>query len=401
MDLNFIRNLVVRNENKIVLLVMDGLGGAPMEEGGPTELESASTPNLDALVARGICGLHMPVGSGITPGSGPAHLGLFGYDPVHYQVGRGVLAAMGIHFDLQSGDVAARGNFCTIDKDGQVTDRRAGRIETEVNQKLCSLLQDIDIEGMDTFVEPVKEYRFLLVLRGQNLSAALADTDPQQTGRRPLDPDPLREEASATADKLTEFIDRARAKLRDREPANMVLLRGFSKKPDWPSMESVFGLKAAAIAQYPMYRGVSNLVGMDALDGGSTLEDQIERLRSEWDRYDYFYIHVKKIDSNGEDGNFDAKVRSIEMVDRLIPEIESLNPEVLIVTGDHSTPASLKSHSWHPVPVVLYSPVCRPDKVERFGERACVRGGLGPRIPSVELMPIALANARKLEKFGA
>jgi 2,3-bisphosphoglycerate-independent phosphoglycerate mutase len=401
MDLNFIRKLVVHNENKIVLLVMDGLGGAPMEEGGPTELESASTPNLDALAARGICGLHMPVGPGITPGSGPAHLGLFGYDPVRYQVGRGVLAALGIEFDLQSGDVAARGNFCTINQDGYVTDRRAGRIETEVNKKLCSLLQDIHIEGIDTFIETVKEHRFLLVLRGQDLSSQLADTDPHRTGRRALDPEPLREEASATADKLAEFIDGARDKLRDQGPANMVLLRGFSKKPEWPSMESVFGLKAAAIARYPMYWGVSRLVGMDALDGGSTLEDQVGRLRSEWDRYDYFYLHVKKIDSDGEDGNFEAKVRSIELVDQVIPEIESLNPEVLIVTGDHSTPARFKSHSWHPVPVVLFSRACRPDRVERFGERACIQGALGPRIPSVELMPIALANARRLLKFGA
>lgn len=402
-DMNFsiIRDLVERAETKIVLLVLDGLGGLPAEKGGATELEAADTPILDRLATDGICGLHQPVAPGITPGSGPSHLALFGYDPLKYQVGRGVLSALGIDFDLGPNDVAARGNFCTLDDQGRVADRRAGRIPTEKNKELCERLREIELPGVEVFVETVKEYRLLLVLRGEGLSGDLADTDPQEIGERPLDPEPLSTGAKRTAGLVREFVEQARDVLADHHPANMILLRGFSKLPDWPSFEQVFGLRAAAIAAYPMYRGVAKLVGMEVLETGVDVEEEMDVLEQHWQDYDFFFLHVKPIDSAGEDGDFDRKVSLIEEVDAVMPRLLKLQPDVLVVTGDHSTPSLLKYHSWHPVPVLLWSKHCRADSVNRFGERACMGGGLGSRLPAVDLMPLALANALRLEKFGA
>jgi 2,3-bisphosphoglycerate-independent phosphoglycerate mutase len=401
MDFTIVRDLVESAETKIVLVVMDGLGGLPMKPGGLTELEAAHTPNLDRLAAEGICGLHQPIAPGITPGSGPSHLALFGYDPIKYQVGRGVLSALGIDFDLKANDVAARGNFCTLDDDGRVADRRAGRIPTEKNEELCALLRQIRLPGVEVFVETVKEYRLLLVLRGDGLSGELADTDPQEVGEEPLEPRPLTPEAEKMAGLVQEFVDQGRQVLADHHPANMILLRGFSKRPDWPSFAQVFGLRAAAIAAYPMYRGVAKLVGMDVLATGATVDEELGTLEAHWEDYCYFFLHAKPIDSAGEDGDFDRKVGLIEGVDAIVPRLLTLKPDVLLVTGDHSTPSLLKYHSWHPVPVLLWSRHCRPDGVDRFGERACMAGGLGARIPAVDLMPLALANALRLEKFGA
>jgi len=401
MELDFIKDLVKEAETKIVFLVMDGLGGLPIEADGLTELETARTPNLDALAKQGICGLHEPIGAGITPGSGPSHLAVFGYDPVRYQVGRGVLAALGIDFDLRHGDVAARGNFCTIDERDVITDRRAGRISSDENKKLCELLRKIKLSGAEVFVETVKEHRFLVVLRGNGLSGKIADTDPQETGKKALKPKALSPDAEKTAELVAQFADQAHQVLADCHPANMVLLRGFSQRPDWPSMQEAFGLRAAAIANYPMYRGLGKLIGMQALDGGNTLADEFDTLEQHWRDFDFFYVHAKKIDSAGEDGDFDRKVKQIETVDEQVARLLQLKPDVIVVTGDHSTPAALKFHSWHPVPVLLWSDDCRPDDVKTFGERACMAGGLGPNLPAVNLMPLALANASRLEKFGA
>ncbi len=387
-------------ENKIILLVLDGLGGAPREPGGPTELEAAHTPNLDSLARKSICGLLDPVLPGITPGSGPSHLALFGYDPLRYEIGRGVLEALGIGFPLEKDDLAARGNFCTVDEQGLVTDRRAGRIPTSLNAELCKALSQIQLPGVRVFVEPVKEHRFVLVLRGPGLSEELTETDPQKTGLAPLPVKPLAPEAEETAQLLNRWIEEARRLLADRHPANMVLLRGFSKDPRLPKMQEVFKLKPAAVATYPMYKGVARLVGMEVLDTGETFADEVATVESHWDDYDFFYVHVKKTDSYGEDGNFDAKVALIEEVDGLIPRLLDLKPAVLIVTGDHSTPSVLKSHSWHPVPVLLYSRWVRPDGLDAFGERACRYGSIG-RMPSVHLMSLALAYALRLKKFGA
>jgi 2,3-bisphosphoglycerate-independent phosphoglycerate mutase len=401
MDRSLIKKLVKPADTKIVMLVIDGVGGVEREPGGETELGTAKTPNLNELASGSICGLHEPIGPGITPGSGPAHLSVFGYDPIEHQVGRGVLSALGVGFDVQPGDIAARGNFCTVDKDGKVTDRRAGRIPTDVCKELCEKLKDITIPGVEIFVGPVKDYRFLFVIRGCDASYEVADTDPQETGKEPLDPQPLCPEAQTTADVAKEFIKQAGDILRDSSPANMVLLRGFSHMPNWDQFPDLFGLKAAAIAGYPMYRGVAKLIGMEVLDATDKPEEEIQVLKEKWDEYDFFYIHIKPTDSAGEDGDFDRKVSVIEMVDSLVPKITSLNPDVLIVTGDHSTPAVLEYHSWHPVPVMIWSKHCRADSVQVFSEKACVQGGLGARFPAVEIMPIALANAMRLQKFGA
>lgn len=401
MKLDFIQKLVKPADSKIVLLVLDGVGGLPSGPNGQTELEAAETPRLDELARKGICGLHVPVGPGITPGSGPGHLGLFGYDPIEYQVGRGVLSALGVEFDLQHGDVAARGNFCTVDEHGVVTDRRAGRISTEKNAELCDLLRDIEVDGAEIHIETVKEHRMLFVLRGEGLSDEINDTDPQSTGKKPEAPAALCEAAQKTSRLVSEFVAQAADKLADHAPANMLLLRGFAQRPGWPTFEQAFGLRSAAIASYPMYRGVAKLLGMDPLEGPSSLEEKCAVARDHWDDYDFFFIHKKNVDSRGEDGDFEAKVRAIEEADAGLDALLDLEPDVVIVTGDHSTPAQLSCHSWHPVPVVMWSQHCRADGVESFGESECLRGGLGARFPAIDLMPLALANALRLEKFGA
>lgn len=401
MKLDFIQNLVKPADSKIVLLVLDGLGGLPSGPQGRTELEAANTPKLDELARRGVCGLHVPVGPGITPGSGPGHLGLFGYDPTEYKVGRGVLSALGVEFDLQHGDVAARGNFCTLDDQGVVTDRRAGRISTEKNEELCDLLREIEVDGAEIHIETVKEHRMLFVLRGEGLSDEINDTDPQETGKKPEEPKALSQAAEKTARLVSEFVEKAAEKLADHAPANGLLLRGFAQRPGWPTFEEAFGLRSAAIASYPMYRGVAKLLGMDPLDGPASLAEKCAVAREHWDDYDFFFIHKKNVDSRGEDGDFDAKVRAIEEADAELDALLDLDPDVVIVTGDHSTPAQLKYHSWHPVPVLLWSEHCRADTVETFGERTCLGGGLGARLPAIDLMPLALANALRLDKFGA
>jgi 2,3-bisphosphoglycerate-independent phosphoglycerate mutase len=400
MDLDLARELAVTNDSKIVLYVIDGLGGLPHPETGRTELEAADTPHLDRLAAQGICGLTIPVGPGVTPGSGPGHLSLFGYDPYRYQVGRGVLEALGIDFDLQPNDIAARGNFCTVDKAGRVTDRRAGRISTDTCAELCTLLSDITLPNVQVFVEPVREHRFLLVLRAPGLDDRLSETDPQQLGVEPLPVHALAPEAEGTASRVNEFIEEAKRILANHQPANMLLLRGFSKHPSFPRFGDVFRMRAAAVAVYPMYRGLAKLVGMTVLPTGITLEDELETLRQHWEQFDFFFLHYKRADAAGEDGDFEAKRAALEAADAVIPVLLELGPDALIVAGDHSTPSTLASHSWHPVPFVLHSRWCRPDRTRDFNELACAEGSLGT-FPATDVMPLAMAHARRLTKYGA
>lgn len=392
--------MAIESPGKIVLLVMDGLGGLPHPETGKTELETARTPNLDRLAEEGICGLSEPLGPGLTPGSGPGHLGLFGYDPFSFVIGRGILEAMGIDFPMQKGDVAARGNFCTIDERGLITDRRAGRISTEVCTRLCEDLSRISIQGAKALVAPVEGHRFLLVLRGAGLHPDLADSDPQQLGVAPKDVAPLSREAEATAALVNEWIGKARGVLAGHHPANMVVLRGFSELPHLPSLDESYKLKPVAIAAYPMYRGLARLVGMKVVDCGRSVEEQFDTLVKQYAEHDFLFLHIKKTDSAGEDGDFDRKVKAIEEVDAAMPRLIDLKPDVIAVTGDHSTPAVMKAHSWHPVPFLLHSPLCRPDDVAEFSERGCARGALG-RFPAVDIMQLALAHAQKLTKYGA
>lgn len=391
---------------KIVLLVMDGLGGLPIEPGGKTELETAHKPNLDRLAAEGTTGLSTPIRPGIEPGSGPAHVSLFSYDPVAYPIGRGVLEALGIGFELSPSDIAARGNFATVDVTGAITDRRAGRIGTDECIRLCAILQDATgdlFPGYEVFVRPVKEHRFVLVLRGPFLGGTLTETDPLVTGKKPL---PVTDEShtaegAKTAMLLNQWVDAARAALVNEPKANSLNLRGIANDPGLPRFSDIYGMKAAAIAVYPMYKGVARLVGMEVIDfEGDRPTHEIGALERAWNDYDFFFIHIKKTDSYGEDGNFDAKVHEIEEVDAVIPRILALNPGALIISGDHSTPALLRSHSWHPVPTILWSKTAMPDQVQTYGERACASGHMGV-FHATTLLPQAMAHAGRLTRFGA
>ena len=395
-----IRTLSVSTPSKIVLLVLDGLGDISAGEGTP--LEIAATPNLDRLAAEGILGQTDPISPGITPGSGPAHVSLFGYDPVRYQIGRGVLEATGINMSLTPSDVCTRGNFATMDENRLITDRRAGRIPTEENRRLIELLRGEirEIDGVEVILETVKEHRFVAVFRGEGLDDRLAETDPQALEVKSLDPDPLDPAAEFTSSVVRKFIEQANRVLADQSPANTFLLRGFSKLPDIPSLEDLYRLKPAAIAAYPMYRGLAGLVGMEILKTGDSIADEFTTLEENWTLFDYFFVHVKKTDSHGEDGNFAGKIEIIEEVDRILPRLLALEPAVIAVTGDHSTPAVLKGHSWHPNPLLIRASTVRSDAAARFSEVECQRGGLG-RLPALEVMPLLMAHALKLEKFGA
>ena len=394
------RELQLGNDSKIVMLVADGLGGLPMTPGGKTELESAKTPNLSALAKAGVQGASIPVKPGIAPGSGPGHLGLFGYNPLQYQIGRGALEATGIGFELKDGDVAIRCNFCTLDQNGRISDRRAGRISSEESAPLAISLRQVKIPGIEIFVEPVKEHRFVVVFRGEGLGGNVADTDPQMTGVAPLDPRANDKSSERTVQVAKEFLTQAKKILALHPKANFHTMRGFANKPTLPSYKEVYGLSAAAIAVYPMYKGLARLVGMDIVGAAQTLSEQIDTLEQVWEEYDFFFIHFKYTDSTGEDGNFAEKVARIEELDAILPRISKLNPTVTIVTGDHSTPSYLKAHSWHPVPTLLVSDCCRPDPHATFNETTCITGGLG-HFEAQYLMTLAMANAGRLGKFGA
>ncbi len=402
MPYDYLPPLLVNNSTKIVLLIMDGLGGLPLAPGGLTELETARTPNLDRLAAEGCLGGIIPVRMGITPGSGPAHLALFGYDPIKYDIGRGVLEAVGVGVDVNKGDIAARGNFCTLDANGLITDRRAGRISTEAAASAIAKLQSIRLEGVSLEIQPVKEYRFAVVMRGEGLHPMLNDTDPQETGKAPLRIAAEEPEAEQTASLFNAFIDQAHQILAGEPQANGITLRGFATEPGLPNYLDSYGLRAACVAVYPMYKGVSKLVGMDVIDfRGETPADEFAAAARVWNDYDYLFIHIKKTDSMGEDGDFDGKVAVIESVDAALPGLMKLAPDVLMVTGDHSTPSKLRYHSWHPVPFLLWAPATHLTDLQTvFGERACAQGGLGIFLAQ-EAMKLALAHAMRLTKYGA
>jgi 2,3-bisphosphoglycerate-independent phosphoglycerate mutase len=395
-----LHSLAVQTDSKLVMVVIDGIGGLPVQ--GKTELEAAKIPNIDRLASKAICGLIDPISYGITPGSGPSHLALFGYDPFRHEIGRGVMEALGIGLELTKDDLTARGNFATMDETGIIVDRRAGRISTEKNQEICQFLQNEikEVDGVHISIHPGKEHRFVILFQGKELREDLADADPQKDGLKAKGTEGLSPEARRTAEVVNGYIRRSTEVLKPFYPANTILLRGFSKIPNIPTMVDRFKLRPAAIATYPMYRGLARLVGMEILETGETIQDEVATLKKYFDQYDFFYLHFKKPDMAGEDGNFKAKVKAIEEIDRLLPSILRMKPDVLVVTGDHSTPALLKGHSWHPNPILLYSKYVRPDGIRRFTERQCQRGQLG-RFQAVDVIPLMLANGLKLKKFGA
>jgi 2,3-bisphosphoglycerate-independent phosphoglycerate mutase len=391
-----------QNSTRILFLVLDGLGDLPRDEDGRTPLSAARKPNLDRLAAEGCCGRFDPVGPGITPGSGPGHLGLFGYDPTEYEIGRGVLSAVGIDFPLRAGDVAARFNFCTLDGAGNVSDRRAGRIPTEENRRLVAMLRALPPPaGVEVFVETEAEHRGALVLRGPGLGSRVGDTDPQHVGVPPLAVRALDAASEGTARVVADFVSRAVEALKNEARANGILLRGFDSLPDIPSLGERFRLRPVCIATYPMYRGLARLVGMDMPPAPASLAEFPSALRAALDGHDFFFVHVKYTDKAGEDGDFERKRAVVEEVDALLPELLGLGFDAVVVTADHSTPVEHRAHSWHPVPGLLWAPgrAFRDDVVE-FSERACVGGALG-RMPLRYLLAEALAAAGKLAKFGA
>jgi len=398
-DLEQIHDSIASTPSKIVLLVADGLGGLPHPDTRKSELETAHIPNLDALAQRSACGLTTPVEIGVAPGSGPGHLALFGYNPLKYLIGRGALEALGIGAELLPGDVAARGNFCTVDDDGLLTDRRAGRIRTELSAPLCQRLDSIEIPGVQVDVMPVQDYRFVLRLRGEGLSEAVEETDPQREGLPARPARALEPGAERTAEIVQEFVSQAGRLLSEEQPANMVLLRGWAQLPNLPEFGRVYHLNPAAIAAYPMYRGIASVASMRIIPTGMTFGDEVDTLHANWDDHDFFFIHYKPADAAGEDGDFDGKVKCLEELDKHIPRILDLEPDVLMVAGDHATPAVMASHSWHPVPFMLHSRLTLGEGVDGFNERACAQGSIG-RIPAETIMLLALSHSGKLGKFG-
>ncbi|MFH1219460.1 MAG: 2,3-bisphosphoglycerate-independent phosphoglycerate mutase [Candidatus Eisenbacteria bacterium] len=394
-----LERIVKPGDSKILLIVVDGLGGLPSPDTGKTELETAVKPEIDKLAQRSALGVTDPIAPGITPGSGPAHLAIFGYDPVKWEIGRGILSALGIGFPVERSDLTARGNFASVDAGGIVTDRRAGRISTEKSTELCGLLDGMRIGDTQVFVRPEKEHRFAVIFRGRGFSDRLTDSDPQVAGQKPRQVEAKEAAAAETARIVNTFLDQAIEALKGKSPANAILLRGFAKHPELPSFSSRYKIKACAIAAYPMYKGLARLVGMSVIDGLESLDSQVDALAKAWHDFDFFYFHYKKPDSRGEDGDFAGKVKAIEELDRYLPRVIKQSPDVLVLTGDHSTPSVLKMHSWHPVPLLVWSRWIIADGLP-LNERTCARGGLG-RLRAVEVLPLMMANALRLEKFGA
>ena len=398
-DVEELRDCYTNTPSKMVLLVADGLGGMAHPDTGLSELETARIPNLDQLAQKSACGLTTPVLPGVAPGSGPGHLALFGYNPLKHQIGRGALEALGIEVELAPGDVAARGNFCTVDGEGLLTDRRAGRIPTGESAPICERLDRIEIPGVQVDVFSVQDYRFVLRLRGEGLSELVTETDPQITGAIALDVRPLQPEAQKTADIVNEFVKEAAQLMAEEERANMLLLRGFAQMPTLPPMGDVYRLDPAAIAAYPMYRGLATVAGMNVIPTGKSFADEVDTLRANWENHDFFFIHYKPADAAGEDGDFDAKVQCLEELDPFIPEILALEPDVLMVAGDHATPAIMAAHSWHPVPFMLHSKLTQGQGVPTFDEKACAQGVIGS-IPATSVMVMGLSHAGKMTKYG-
>lgn len=401
-DFDLIRQISKKTDSKILYIVVDGLGDLPHPEfAHKTPLEKARIPNIDILASKGNCGLTIPIRWGITPGSGPAHLALFGYDPIKYEIGRGVLSALGIGIELRESDVAARVNFCTVDKDGNITDRRAGRIATEICAERCNELSKIEIPGIEILIHPEMEYRASLVVRGAGLGGEVSDTDPQIVGVKPLQAKGTDENSIKTAAIVNKFLSQTKEILSKHDVANMVLLRGFDQFQKLPLMQEIYKLNPACIATYPMYRGVTRLLGMTVLDAGDTIESEFDALKRHLKDYDFFYLHIKKTDSAGEDGDFLKKVYVLEELDKNLKTAEKMGFDVIVVCGDHSTPCIMKSHSWHPVPFLLFSKTIeRHDEVKFFNETECLKGAFG-NFPATDAIVLTLAVAGKLNKYGA
>ncbi len=399
-DFPEIQDLVKPNNSKIIMLVVDGLGGLYHPDYGKTELEYANIPEIDNLAKQSDCGLTLPVLPGITPGSGPGHLSLFGYDPIKYTIGRGILEAIGISLNLNSSDVAARGNLCTIDNQtGLIIDRRAGRINSEKAKSIINQLDGLKYKNIKIEVHHVREHRFVLLLKGNGLENNITGTDPEIEGKVTLKSIANDSRSALTAECINYFNEQIKTILADRYTANMALLRGFSKIPDYPNISNKYKMKCAAIAAYPMYKGLAKLIGMSILDSGTSFESEIETLKTNYDKFDFFFLHYKPADAAGEDGDFKQKVKSLEYLNGVLNQVLSLKPDTFILAGDHSTPSVMASHSWHPVPFLINSKLTYGSRIQEFTENQCRNGSIG-NINATQLMLLALAHSDRLNKFG-
>jgi len=402
----FLSQLVQPNDSKLVLLVLDGVGDLRNAAQPATALDAAATPHLDALARRSSLGRLEPVAPGITPGSGPGHLALFGYDPTSKEadIGRGVLEALGLGLELAAGEIAARGNFATVDSERNLTDRRAGRPPSSEGQRICALMNEAlerePVAGIEARIYAGEAHRFVLRLRGDCLSAEIRDTDPQQLGVPALPVTGENPAAQATAAQVEKVLTVLRRAIAQEPQANEVLLRGFSALPHLPSFRQLYQLKAGAFAGYPLYRGVASACGMEVVPASKNFAELLETVASRWNDFDFFFLHVKPTDQAGEDGNLAAKAAVLEEVDRALPQLLALKPDVLAITGDHSTPAPMAAHSWHPVPLLISGELAYVDETTAFTEEQCIRGHLGT-FPARHLLALMLAHGGRLKKFGA
>ena len=406
--IDILKELVEKNDSKILLVVLDGLGDIPSID-GKTPLEAAKTPNLDKLSKESALGMHIPVLPGITPGSGPGHLSIFGYNPLKYKIGRGILEALGVGLEVTKNDICIRANYAKVEeKDGKliVNDRRAGRLSTEENKKLTEkITKEIEeINGVKIFMKSGIEYRLAILLRFNEKvnedMCNILETDPQNEGKEVISPEPLSEKAKIVSEILKEFLLRVREIIKN-EKGNYLLLRGYSTPPIIPNFSEIYKLKSLSIATYPMYKGLTKLIGMETVKvDGFSIKDEIDVLRKNYKNFDFIYLHIKKTDSYGEDGDFMNKLKVIEEFDSYLPEILSLNFDVLCITGDHSTPTIMKSHSFHPVPLLIHSPFVFKGLSERFTEKDCLKGELGT-IKGEDIISLLLAHSKKLKKYGA
>ncbi len=386
----------------IVLLVMDGVGDIP-DDRGRTPLEAARTPNLDRIARKASLGRTIPIAPGVTAGSVAGHLALLGYDPMAVKIGRGPIDALGVGVDLQPGDVVMRGNFATV-KDGIVIDRRAGRLPGDTAAELCFALNAklrFKFEGIETQIAQTAEHRFVLHLRGNNLSPQITDTDPGQNG---LPAKPCRANApqAARTAEIVNIVAKAAADFLMINRANAILLRGAGARPHLASFNDHYGLNAMAVATYPTYRGIAAACGMELYpmmpsDAHDAINFAVSALQGP-NKHQFIFIHYKNTDTAGEDGNFDAKVAAIEHLDAALKPLVDQPPDVLVVAGDHPTPVAMRGHSWHPVPLMIASKWTPGGKNQRYTERQCADGELGT-IKATDVMALAMGHAKRLRKI--
>ncbi|MCK4443355.1 MAG: 2,3-bisphosphoglycerate-independent phosphoglycerate mutase [Thermoplasmata archaeon] len=405
---------------KILLIILDGMADRPVAVlGSKTPLQAANTPNMDWFAKNGMCGQMDPIAPGVRPGSDTSHLAILGYNPHEVYTGRGPFEAAGVGLPMEHGDIAFRCNFGTIDADGTVRDRRAGRIRKGTSE-IARDLDGMPIEGVKVIFKEATEHRAVLILRGDGLSPKVTDVDPHAVGVKYHECEALEPEAGRTAEIVNEFVERSREILADHEvnkkrlkegdfPANIILPRGSGVFPHLDSLEERFGIRSAAICGVTLIKGICRVAGMKILDvdgatGGLDTDmiakgkAAIEALES----YDFVFLNVKAPDICGHDGDPEGKVKVAERLDMMMSFIrkELRNDVIMAVTSDHSTPVSVRDHAGDSVPLIVYGKDIRVDEVSSYDEISVTKGILG-RIRGSDLIHILLDQSGRAEKFGS